>query len=282
MTPTPISPAIIGEHEKFLIYGDPKMGKTHCALTIPEPIYFLAIASDNEAKTYYSKPFQDKHGKKEIYIDVAVEEKTSKGTKATGSDHAKKLIEEALEGDANGKGPEFASIIVDNATRLSEFQMNKAIEISHAGLEGGKTESALAKYTKHGILAPFDSDWGAAQSIMRRFTSELFGVDKHLVLIAHEHKDSAQDRKTQTRNIIGVKPLFIGKDRDTIANLFDNVWRFTKEGQFFTARTEPLGSPYTVISGSRISGLQKIPKDYTNPNLSDAIKEYRAYAESIS
>ena len=58
MTPTPISPAIIGEHEKFLLYGDAKMGKTFCALTIPEPIYFVTFMSDNEAKTYYSKEFQ--------------------------------------------------------------------------------------------------------------------------------------------------------------------------------------------------------------------------------
>ena len=72
--PKPLTSEIIGEREKFLLYGAPKRGKTFCALTAPAPIYFLAIGGPNEATTYFSKQFQDKYGQKEILINSAIED----------------------------------------------------------------------------------------------------------------------------------------------------------------------------------------------------------------
>jgi len=97
--PEPLTSSIIGEREKFLLYGAPKRGKTFCALTAPGPIYFLAIGGPNEAKTYFSKQFQEKHGKKEILIDAALENVDKHGRCKTpvGFDHACNLLDETLE-----------------------------------------------------------------------------------------------------------------------------------------------------------------------------------------
>src|SRR5690606_3651821 len=120
--PTPISADMIGQAEKFLLYGEPKLGKTFTALTIPPPIYFVAIGMSNEAKVYFSTEFQKKYGKilrpDELQIDVG-----------RSSQETKDLIEAAVEADANGTGYQFNSIIVDNATRLTELQMDVAIEL---------------------------------------------------------------------------------------------------------------------------------------------------------
>ncbi len=103
MTPQPISPDILDSNEKLLLYGHAKTGKTFLALTAPEPIYFMSIGTSNEAKTYFSKQFQEKHGKKEIHLDVIPKDETGKRgrfKKATGFDAACDALDIALELDA--------------------------------------------------------------------------------------------------------------------------------------------------------------------------------------
>lgn len=283
MTLTPISPSIIGEREKFLIYGDPGTGKTFDALTAPAPIFFLAIGGSNEAKTYYSQQFQKKHGKKEIFISVAEEELGDEGRvdSPVGFDRACTLLDEALESDDKGE-VEFATIVVDNATVLSEYQMNKVIEISHMGaVSKGKDTSGTAyqKYQDSGLLVPFDSDWGATQSLMSKFTSWLFRINKHIVFIAHEYQETVTNRMQQSREITGIKPLFIGNQRGRVANMFDNVWRKTKSGQFYVARTVPLDRPYPVIAKTRVGGI--LPEDYQNVDLTDAIEQLQDHAKGL-
>lgn len=277
MSPKPLSSDMIGQREKFLLYGEPKTGKTFCAGTLPEPIYYLAIGGDNEPKTFLGKDFIRKHGKKDIQFDEIKETRGARGivNEPSGFDDACIALDEALEMDDKGTF-QFASIVVDNATILSEMQMAKAIAISHMGAKAGK-ETTMDKYEASGILTPYDNDWGAAQSLMRQFVSWLFNIDKHVALIAHEHKETTTDRKTRTQQIVAVKPQFIGKDRDQISNIFDNVWRFSRNGQLYVARTTPLGSPFPVIAGSRIGGI--VDENYSDPNLADVIEEYKDYAK---
>jgi len=186
--PVPLTAEIMEDNEKVLLYGHPGTGKTHAALTAPEPIYFLAIGAPNEAKTYFSKLFQDKHGKKEIFIDVALEptERMGRFKNAIGFDHACTLLDGALELDDRGE-MEFATIIIDNATVLQEMQMNKVIEIWAAGKEPG-VDTTYDKFREEGILAPADHDYGAAQGLMGKLVSWLFTLDKNIVLVAHEHE----------------------------------------------------------------------------------------------
>lgn len=272
----PISPAIIGQREKFLLYGPPKMGKTFCALTLPGPILFLAIGGNNEAKTFYSKDFQEKHPGVKVTVVEIKEDVGRKGIvkEPKGFDRACLALDIALEKNLKGE-LDFNAIIVDNATILSEYQMHKVLKISHTSSSG---ETAYDKYTKQGILTPFDSDWGAAQSLMKKFITWLFEIDKHIALVAHEYHDMVTNRATQSREVVGIKPSFVGRDRDIVANKFDNVWHFRRQGQHYVARTTPESSP-DVIAGTRVGGL--IKENYSNPNLTEAINVLAAHAQKV-
>jgi hypothetical protein len=284
--PEKLTSKIIGEREKFLFYGAPKRGKTFSALTAPGPIYFLAIGGPNEAKTYFSKEFQTKHGKKEIVIDSAIEDVDKHGRCKTpiGFDHACNLLDEAMELDDKGEMDTstggFETLIVDNATVLEEFQMNKAIYVSNlTRSDSAKGDSTQERLKKHGMLKPSDSDWGAAQSLMQNWYSWLFKIDKHIVFIAHEYYVTRANRATQTVDTVGIQPLFVGKQRGRIANAFDNVWHFYKQGQLYVARTVPQDTPVDIIAGTRLGGV--LSPDYENPDLTKAIEKFKAHARKI-
>jgi len=278
---------IIGQREKFLLYGAPKKGgKTFTALTAPEPILFHAIGGPNEAKTYFSKDFQNKHGPKDIIIDVVVEDLDKKGRckNPIGFDNACNLLDEALEADDKGELPTetggFETLVIDNGTVLSEFQMNKVIHIANSFRNAqAKGMSTYDKLMQEGILVPHDSDWGGAQSLMRDYVSWLFKLDKHVVFIAHEYEQTKANRATQSSDLIGIKPLFIGQQRDRIANMFDNVWRCTKQGQMYIARTIPADKPIDIIAGTRLGGI--VDNDYIDPNITKTIEKFKKHAESI-
>jgi len=277
----PISPEIIGDREKFLLYGEPGMGKTFTALTLPEPILFVAVGGSNEAKTYYSEHFQKKYGKKEIFLAVAEESLGPMGRVEIpeGFDNVCRILDEALDGDAQGV-QEFASIVVDNATVLSEYAMYKAVYIDYRGRKVDKqSDATYTKYMAEGLLFPFDSDWGGTQSLMRKFVSWLFRIDKNLAFVAHEYKETVPNRAKQGSDIIGLKPQFIGKDRDMVANQFDNVWHFSRNGQQYVARTEPQGQDPRIIAKTRIGGI--IPRNYPDANLSDCIAKFRKHSGSV-
>jgi hypothetical protein len=275
MSPKPISPDIIGGNEIFLLYGKPKTGKTFTALTIPPPIYFMSVGVANEAKVYYSKAFQKKYGSRlkpeDLQIDVG-----------TTSQEVKDLAEEAIEKDASGKGFQFRSIVIDNATPLIDLQLDVAMEMSYTlKLEAnrGTDKTALSKLKEYGAVVPQQGDWGIAQGIMRRFISELLAVEKHVVFIAHEYELKVAGPQ-QTQTLIGVEPWFIGRDRNSIGNRFDNVWRLTREGNdVYVARTDAGISPrggYTILAGSRIGGV--VPRDFEDPDLSKAIQMFQEHA----
>lgn len=279
--PSPINTSIIGQREKFLLYGDPGMGKTFCALTAPGPIYFLSVGAHNEAKTYYANQFQEKYRKrlpeKDLFLDVVVEDfrgMTGYGKDtAVGFDRAKECIEKAFEADDKGE-IHFETIVIDNATVLTEYQVNKAI-----AMQSGKGET-LSKLQKDDILTVADFEWKDVQNMMGKFLSELFAVDKHVVFVAHEWEQTVTNRATQTADVIAIKPLFIGKQRDRVANTFDNVWRFTQEAKSFVARTTPRSQSPSIVAKTRVGGV--IDPDYMNPDLTEVIERFKKHAEKMS
>lgn len=274
--PVLLTPELVGTREKFLLYGEPGTGKTRAGLTAPGPIYFLAIGAPNEAKTFFSPDFRKQFPNQKVYIDVAEESIDERGQfdAAIGFDSACDLLDEALEQDRKGD-LHFETVLVDNATVLSEFQLNKVFEISEIDAKD-KSKTSLRKLRDHGIYTPADYDWGGAQSLMGKFVSWLFKLDKHIVFVAHEHQDTTTDRATHTQLIQAVKPLFIGKQRNQIANMFDNVWRFTKNGQFYEARTVAADRPFSVIAKTRVGGV--LDQDFRNVDLEWAIQQLQEAA----
>lgn len=277
--PELLTPDIIGKNEHFLIYGEPGTGKTFCALTAPGPIYVIAPGNTNEMKTAFSKDFREKVGDKEIYFDVAEEKTGDRGQftdNPTGFDNVCDLLDAALEKDADPDDPfTFKTLVIDNATTLGEFAMNKAIAVEY-GLAGGKDKTALVKLRKHGIVKPADSDYGSQQSLIRQFVTHLSRLDKHIVFIAHEWRQTSVDRATREATISDVKPLFYGKQRTEIPGLFDNVWRMQIQSGFFEAQTVGQDSPYPITGKTRMGGVLK--KKWRNPNLTEAIEKLQAAA----
>jgi len=279
MTPQLISPAILDDNEKCLLYGVAGTGKTFAALTAPEPILFLAIGGENEAKTYFSKQFQSKYGKKEIYVEAIKENIGARGKiiKATGFDLVCDALDTALELDAKGE-MQFNTLVIDNATMLSAMQAHKVIEITSKGASADK-DSAYEKFKKSGILTLYDSDYKAIQSLMWQWVNWVFSLPKNVVFIAHEYIDTVPNRKTQSQDVVGVKPQFYGRHRTDIPNMFDNVWRFQRNGQEYEARTVSQGKPYEIVAKTRVGGV--LSANYSDVNLTQAFDRLQKQAKTV-
>jgi len=232
MAPELLDDSILGEYEKILSYGGFGTGKTFSAGTMPGRIYFLVIGGKNELKTLRSPDFVNKYPEKNgmIALDWVKENLGLRGTfkEAEAYDLACDKLDEALALDAKGDMP-FDSLVIDAATGLRGVAMNKAIEITY-DMASGKDKSALTRLRKEGILIPGDNDWGSEQSLIWKFINWCYELDKHFLLITHEWIDAKTDLGSKTTTVLHRRPLFTGKHRQEIPQMFDNVWRFSVSG----------------------------------------------------
>lgn len=259
--PQPLGDEVVGEHEKVLLYGMPGTGKTFAGGTMPGNVYFLLIGGRNELKPLRSPSFRDKYPEKEgcFAYDWVTETRGSRGTfqEAEAFDRACDLLDEALELDRKGEVPgieSFDSVVIDNATMMGNVQMNKAMSINQLRSKGGS--KALKRLREHNIVIPGDNDWMSKMSLMTQFTDWLFSLDKHILFIAHEWRETRTNRSDHTQTITSVRPLFTGKNREDIPLMFDNVWRTTTSGggrnQQFECQTVGDG---TVLAKTRFGGV---------------------------
>lgn len=278
--PQALGNEVVGEHEKVLLYGMPGTGKTFIGGTMPGNTYFLLIGGRNELKPLRSPSFRDKYPEKEgtFAYDWVTETRGERGRfkAAEAFDRACDMLDEALELDRKGEMPgigSFDSIVLDNATMLGNVQMNKAIEINQIRTSSGNT--ALNRLRQHNILLPGDNDWGSKMSLMTQFVDWLFGLEKHILLIAHEWKETNFDRSSRRTTIEAIRPLFTGKNREDIPLMFDNVWRTSISGsgrsQQFEVQTV---GDNTTLAKTRFGGvLSKIERDL---NMRNVIERMRA------
>lgn len=278
---------VLGQNEQFLIYGLPKTGKTFLALTAPDPIYYLVVGPMNELKTRYSKAFMERFPNKRVFADFALEEYGEHGEitdNPIGLDQVGEKLDAFLEAQKKGEMPQCKTIVVDNATVLEEYMMYKAM-IAGYELAGNKEKTALKRLREYGIIKPGDLDWGAAQSLMDKFVNWLLKLPYHVVFIAHEYQEFSRDSEnTRAQKLIGIYPLFIGKQRTLITRAFDNVWRMSRSGggrsQQFMCQT--VGSDI-IVAGTRVGGIlddiEPVNKDFS---LEEVIKKFAEYPRTIS
>lgn len=279
MSPQLLTSDVVGMYEKFLFYGEPKTGKTFAALTAPDPIYVISVGNVNEIKTRFSRDFREKHPEKEIYFDVAEESMDERGQfdEAVGFDNVCDLLDRALDLDADpDEDFSFNSLVIDNATVLGNYAMNKSMEVNYDSAKG-KSKTALSKLRESNIVIPGDNDWMSQMSLMGQFVSWLFRLKKHVVLVAHEWHETTTDRASHQTIITAAKPLFTGKQRTDIPALFDNLWRFQRNAQFFEARTIGTDQPFSITAGTRVGGV--LPSPYRDVNLTNAIRELQEAAQ---
>ncbi len=274
---------IIGKWEKFLLYGGFGTGKTFTAGTMPGQILFIIFGGENELKTLRSKHFKEKHPEKEgmISYEFVKESLGKRGTftSADAYDWACDKLDEALEAERKGDY-KFDSLVVDAATGLRKYGMNKAIELTY-DLAQSKDKTALKRLRDSGVIVPQDQDWGMEQSLTDKFLNWCYELEKHLCLVTHEWRVEKHNRGTRETTLTGVSPLFTGKHRQEIPQMFDNVWRMTVEGaersRIFTAQT--VGDEIHDAK-TRLGGIVDI--HWRDPNLEEAINKFQAYAKSSS
>ncbi len=267
-----------GESEKFILYGNFGTGKTFAAHTAPGPIFSVVVGPENEMKAIKSVEFSKKYPKKakEIFFAAAREDYVSRGKfrVAQGYDMACDIIDEAirmkLEGDLD-----FKTLVIDNASTLMEYQMNKVLELGPSG-DRSSASKANRVLREEGILIPADYDYKGQMSLMTQVITWVTELDVHLVLIAHEHVESHQVRETREKEITAIGPLFTGRNRTNIPNRFDNVWRFTASGsaraRTFKAQTVGSSEP-TTQAKTRLGSV--VPFSYSDVNLEQTIEKFK-------
>lgn len=274
---------ILGENESFLIYGPGGSGKTHTAHTAPQPTWTLTMGGKNELKTIFGKDFIKEHGQGEHYI-TSVKEMREKGQMVDnppGYDYCCDALDRFLEwNDRKGIGTK--TIIVDNGTVLEEYMMNKAIAAEYE-LAGKKEKTVLHAERNFGIRKPHDSTYGGAQSFMDRWMNWLKELPFHLVFVAHDYEQYAEVEEGGGRKpkiLKAVRPLFVGAQRTSIQNKFDNVWYAMTQGG---GRSQTWGMQtqrdQIIDAKTRVSGiLDQIERDV---NLTSVINEFKNYAHSL-
>lgn len=276
---------ILGEYEKFLLYGEYGTGKTQLALSAPSPIWALGVGGLNEFKTLYSKHFIEKVGQPEVYFDFVREERDAQGQMSdnpNGFDAVCNKIDEFLDWDRKEQRG-IQTIVIDNATVLEAYMMNKAIAAEFA-VSGGGDKAVLTAERKWGIRKPHDNTYAGAQSLMDRLVTWLFELPYNLVLVAHERKEykNSNDGKGRKKELDGIMPIFVGVQRTMIPNMFDNVFRTTVSGGGRTKQynVQTVGDTY-VAAKVRVGGLLE-PEMNRDMNLSEVIQIFKDYGASLS
>lgn len=280
MTPQVLDDSVVGDNEKILLYGMPGTGKTFAGGTMPGKVYFLLVGGRNELKPLRSPSFREKYPEKDgqIAYDWVTETRGQRGKfeEAEAFDRACDLLDEALEQDRKGKVPgieSFDSLVIDNATMLGNVQMNKAMTINQLRSKSGS--KALKRLREHDIVIPGDNDWMSKMSLMTQFVDWLFSLDKHVLFVAHEWRETSTNRSDHTTNIEKIRPMFTGKNREDIPLVFDNVWRMTTSGsgrsQQFEAQT--VGDD-TILAKTRFGGV--LSKKERDPNMTALIDRMHA------
>ena len=273
---------ILTEYERILLYGPGGTGKTFTAATAPEPHWWLTPANKGEAKTMYSEDFLEKHGRKEYFI-TSVKEARVKGQvidNPPGYDRCCLAVDGFLETNEK-EGWGVKTIIVDNATRLEEYMMSKAIFAEYM-LASSKEKTVLKAERDYGIRKPHDSTYGGAQSFMDRWVNWLMELPFHLVFIAHDYEVSVPIYEGARERVLkSVRPLFVGVQRTSVPNKFDSVWYSMVSGGG-RSRTWGIQSQRDEIidAKTRIGGI--IDSTYErDPNISEIIGQFRAHAVSL-
>lgn len=274
--PKLIDDSIIGDREKFLFYGPPGSGKTFAALTGPSPTYCIVFGGPNELKTARSLDFRNKYPELEgqLFFDHTVEPTGERGhfIEAVAFDQACDYLDEALELERKGDF-QFETLVIDSATGLRRFAMNKAMEVNYHRAKD-KSTTALKRLRDANIIIPGDNDYMSEMSLTMQFIDWIFQLDKNVVVVTHEHQTKKFNRASREVIIQGLKPLFTGNHREYLPAIFDNVWHFTpvQAGRGIQGEAQTVGND-VIYAKTRMGGvLSPMERDV---NLRSIIKRFR-------
>jgi hypothetical protein len=274
--PQLITDDIIGQYEKFLFYGPPGSGKTFASLTGPPPTYSIVFGGANELKTARSIDFRNKYPELEgqLYFDAVEEELGERGhfVSATAYDKAGDLISDALEAEERGDF-EFNTLVIDSATGLRRFAMNKAMEVNYERSKK-KSDTALQRFRDANIIIPGDNDYMSEMSLTMQLMEWVFNLDKNVIVVTHQHIAKKFNRGTRENIISAINPLFTGNHREFIPAIFDNVWFFQPvfSGKSCIGEAQTVGDD-TRYAKTRLGGV--LPQKLRDVNVRSVIERFR-------
>lgn len=147
------------------IYGPPGSGKTHFAMTFPEPIYFFD--TEFSAKKLYLKKFKNK----KIYIAEVFE--LDPQTDEPDALKSLEMVEDAIRVLAD-MDIEFGTIVIDSVTDIWDWYQVKL-------------KKHVKKLNARG--EPYQFDYKHANKWYRDLIGRILAKPVHVVLTAHEKEE---------------------------------------------------------------------------------------------
>lgn len=242
---------------QVLVYGAAKVGKTEGALTFPRPV---VMDFDEGVATARNAGFIQRHGyRPDIFYENFAESKLSKGiaTQHNAFDDACRFFDEWMKPKGKWKTydvgrDQFFTWVIDSATTLSEFAMNKAAFVLGTMKLSHTHENAV----KHGLLVPRMQDYGSERSLVEQFIDMVKDSGKNVVVICHEKEIINADSGAVT----AIVPLLTGKSAESVPLKFDEVYNLRLKRQ---------GTEMKRYLQTEPDGLRKCGSRYGVPNETD-------------
>lgn len=234
-----------GELIKALAFGRFKVGKTFGAATFPRPNF---MDFDKGIATLQNPEFVKKHGFRK---DIEFEQFFEKSVDKNGVVRAHNAFDDACryfdKWMGTGYRDKFDTWVVDSATSLSQFAMNKGmVLLGGTGLSIASKTHAQAVNT--GVVYPKMQDYGVERDMVTRFIRMLLNTDKHVLVLCHE-KELTDDQG----NLKATVPLLTGKGVEEIPIMFDEVWNVQRRPQGTEVNTLLITKQTTTMKvGSRL------------------------------
>lgn len=255
-----------GDSWILLLYGPSKSGKTFFAGTAGPRTFFINIGDG--LTTLQSPAFTSRYPKSADMITVDIRE--------TGDDAtAFEAVFTAIDDGLTKFSGEWDTLVIDEATALRKFAMNKSMELNTAARTRGHRGSRLEKF-----VLPEIGDYGVEMQMIEWFLGQLIPIlkqeRKNLILIAHERQIYGKPAKIGDEPPLKkIVPGFTGKTfPDKVPAFFDDVWRSEVVGgegnQVYRIRT---GGTEARMGGSRNGGIFAIEEK--NPNFLAMLERIR-------
>ncbi len=258
-----------GEAWIHMLYGQSKTGKTYYAGTAGPRTLFINIGDGIE--TLMAPAFTLRYPDSKNMIMVDIRENNPKGS-AEAFDMVCDAVDYALD-----KFPDkFDNIILDEATALRRYALNKAVELNTSERKNAVRGKRTEEFLKTDI-----GDYGMEMSMIEWFlgtyTPKFKEANKNFLMLAHERQIY-----NKPANIGGeatlkkVMPGFTGKTfPDTVPAYFDDVWHAEQVGggNNVVYRIRTAGDE-SEVGGSRHGGIFAVVE--TNPNFQSFLARIKA------
>jgi hypothetical protein len=223
-----------------MVYGKLGTGKSEYGASIGPDGLVLSIGAGE--MTLSSPGFKQRYPREVrpriTYIKEDIDPKTGLFKSAEAFDKVCDTTDWFLASD-------FRTFTIDDATFLTKFARNKAVEANY-NASNDKNASSLVKSRDAGFLLMDIGDYGKEMSVIDWYLSTYVpafkAAKKNFILLAHErHIFYPAERIGAPRKLKGIKPGFTGETfPDSVGAYFDLIWRFeVMNGTAFRAWTMP-------------------------------------------